>query len=97
MKVYRREADNFEVQSADDKPIEWAIEMYGGVFVEVAPAVANPKVKERSEILSQIAALEDGIYYSELDGDMKDEVTSWADFKKAQRIALKQQLANLGA
>jgi hypothetical protein len=56
-----------------------------------------PKANMRSLILDQISALEDGIYYSELDGDMKDETTSWADFKKAQRLALKQQLANLGA
>ena len=53
------------------------------------------KERKRQDLLGQISTIEKGIYYSELDGDMKDETISWADFKKAQRLLLKQQLANL--
>lgn len=44
MKIYRRD-DGFEVQDAADRPIEWAIETYGGNFIEVQPpAPPDPAV-----------------------------------------------------
>ncbi len=52
MKIYKR-TDGFEVQDAKDRPIEWAVETYGGEFVEViSPA---PMSQEERAKLAEIA------------------------------------------
>ena len=51
---------------------------------------AQRKEERKIELLAQIKALEEGILYSMINGD---EV--WVENKKAQRIALKQELRAL--
>jgi hypothetical protein len=59
MKTYRR-ADGFEVQDANDRPIEWAVETYGGEFVEVIPPTppSNEELAKQAEIAEKKAYLE---------------------------------------
>ena len=59
MKHYKR-TDGFEVQDAKDRPIEWAVETYGGEFVEVIPPPppTEEELAKKAEINEAKAHLE---------------------------------------
>ena len=62
MKTYRRN-DGFEVQDAKDRSVEWAVETYGGEFVEVLPP--PPPTKEELAKQAEIAEKKDALAKSD--------------------------------